>query len=89
MASATWIFTNFPDGGWLQFGTPNENDLAALLSETECQCIIVLPAYRVNLFGFLASRELEEEANSSKEPVGNFGFWDQRLALEWTHKNIR
>ncbi|TKA77307.1 hypothetical protein B0A49_03276, partial [Cryomyces minteri] len=47
-----------------------------------------MPAYRLNVFGFLASRELEEEATSSGAATGNAGFWDQRLALEWTHKNI-
>lgn len=50
--------------------------------------IIVCPAYRVNLFGFIASRELQREAEANREPVGNFGFWDQRLALEWTYTNI-
>ena len=79
---------HYTDGGWLQFGTPNQQNLTAMLGETECQCIIVCPAYRVNLFGFLASREIQQEAVARSEPVGNFGFWDQRLALEWTFKNI-
>lgn len=76
------------DGGWLQFGTPNDTKLTSLLGETDCQCVVVCPAYRLNLIGFLASQEIEEEAQKNKEHVGNFGFWDQRLALEWTYKNI-
>lgn len=47
-----------------------------------------MPAYRVNLFGFLYSSELEQDAAAAREPVGNHGFWDQRLALEWTKENI-
>jgi carboxylesterase type B len=43
----------------------------------------VTPAYRLNLFGFLASSSF-----SSSSPVPNLGFWDQRLALEWTWQNI-
>ncbi|KAF1990236.1 alpha/beta-hydrolase [Aulographum hederae CBS 113979] len=41
-------------------------------------------AYRLNLLGFLASSELLSD--SSDGSVGNLGFWDQRLALEWTAK---
>lgn len=48
--------------------------------------IIVSPTYRLNLFGFLASTELLEEDSSLA--TGNFGFWDQRLAIEWVHTNI-
>ncbi len=81
-------FWDNSDGGWLQFGTPNMHDLSALLGETPCQCIVVCPAYRLNVFGFLACKELKEEAEAKGEPFGNYGFWDQRLALEWTHKNI-
>lgn len=32
--------------------------------------------------------ELELEAQENGEPVGNQGFWDQRLALEWTAEHI-
>lgn len=46
-----------------------------------------MPAYRLNLFGFLASRELCLDSESP-ELAPNAGFWDQRLALEWTLKNI-
>lgn len=51
--------------------------------------MVVMPAYRVNLFGFLYSAELEEDAATVGETVGNHGFWDQRLALEWTKANIQ
>ncbi|KAF2757754.1 paraben-hydrolyzing esterase precursor [Pseudovirgaria hyperparasitica] len=75
------------DGGFLQFGDPNDLDVSKLLSETDCRCIFVMPAYRLNVFGFLASRELLRESGAGCE-VGNLGFWDQRLALEWAWKNI-
>jgi carboxylesterase type B len=38
--------------------------------------------------GFLASQELLDEASPNGETVGNLGFWDQRLAIEWTYANI-
>jgi len=75
------------DGGFLQFGSPNTINPSALLSETDCKCIVVAPGYRLNAFGFLASRELQQDSTPDGA-VGNYGFWDQRLALEWTHKNI-
>jgi carboxylesterase type B len=57
----------------------------AMLSETSCKAIIVTPAYRLNLFGFLASSEL---CDAGGDFATNVGFWDQRLALEWTWQNI-
>lgn len=79
-----WPVLFFLHGGYLQFGSPNGSDYMGLL-QTPGKCIIVLPGYRVNLFGFLAARELEEENGHA----GNYGFWDQRLALEWTRDKIR
>lgn len=58
------------------------------MTETSFDAIIVAPAYRLNLFGFVAGKELQDEAARSGEAAGNLGFWDQRLALEWTAKNI-
>ncbi|KAL4941183.1 hypothetical protein BDV06DRAFT_229848 [Aspergillus oleicola] len=77
------------DGGFLQFGTPNIFSAAALLGETEFNAIVVMPAYRLGVFGFLHSSELEQDAASNGETsVGNQGFWDQRMALEWVGENI-
>lgn len=73
------------DGGFLQWGNPNGLDLRALLRGSSIQCIIVAPAYRLNLFGFLASQEILE---SCSDFAVNLGFWDQRMALQWTHENI-
>lgn len=50
------------------------------------QAIVVLPAYRLNVFGFLYAEELERDAAAAHETPGNHGFWDQRLALEWTRE---
>jgi carboxylesterase type B len=47
-----------------------------------------MPAYRLGVFGFLCSSEIEQDAASVGETLGNHGFWDQRLALEWTRDNI-
>ncbi|KAJ9641035.1 hypothetical protein H2199_005703 [Coniosporium tulheliwenetii] len=82
-----WPVFFYIHGGFLQFGSPNGMDPSALLSETDCKCILVMPAYRLNVFGFLASRELLQ-ASGHEAYAGNLGFWDQRLALEWTYKNI-
>lgn len=86
---AGWPVYFYIHGGFLQVGTPNTSIPSALIGETDCKCIFVLPAYRLNLFGFLSSRELYDEAMANKSQLGcNYGFWDLRLALEWTHKNI-
>ncbi|TKA30742.1 hypothetical protein B0A50_02462 [Salinomyces thailandicus] len=86
-----WPVFFYIHGGFLQWGDPNMKPavLAPLLSETAFQAIVVMPAYRLNALGFLASRELQAEAAQEGGNAGNMGFWDQRLALEWTARNIR
>lgn len=78
------------DGGFLQIGTANagSGDPTSLLAETSFKAIVIKPAFRLNIFGFLASKELLTEPTNTGRTVGNLGFWDLRLALEWTHKNI-
>lgn len=85
-----WPVFFYIHGGFLQWGTANmePSAVAPLLSETAFEAIMVMPAYRLNALGFLASRELQAEARSFGEPIGNQGFWDQRMALEWTAQNI-
>jgi carboxylesterase type B len=60
-------------------------DMRAFLSESPTRCIVVAPAYRLNLFGFLSSAELLQ---ACPDFAVNLGFWDQRLALQWTWENI-
>lgn len=72
-------------GGFLQFGNPNDMDMRAFLSDSPTRCVVVTPAYRLNLFGFLSSSELLE---ACPDFGVNLGFWDQRLALQWTWENI-
>ncbi|KXJ87177.1 carboxylesterase [Microdochium bolleyi] len=85
-----WPVCFYIHGGFLQVGTANlgPGALAPLLGDKESvfRAIMVLPAYRLNVFGFLASRELADEARAADG--GNMGLWDQRAALEWTHDNI-
>lgn len=60
-------------------------DMRAFLSDSPTRCIVVAPAYRLNLFGFLSSPELLQ---ACPDFGVNLGFWDQRLALQWTWENI-
>ena len=74
----------------MQWGNANWKPaaLAPLIYESAFKAIVVLPSYRLNALGFLSSKELADEAKSSNSEYGNMGFHDQRMALEWTHKNI-
>lgn len=81
-----WPVFFFIHGGWLQHGTPNSVNPSQLLAETGCKAIIVTPAYRLNVLGFLASEELGGLGKEGIDP--NCGFRDQRLALEWTWRWI-
>lgn len=67
-------------------------DPTELISSTGAglQCIFIASAYRLSALGFLASAELAAEAASlGEENVwGNYGLWDQRLALDWVHENV-
>ena len=49
--------------------------------------ITVMIGYRLGPFGFLAHPELTAEL-AGKEPVSNFGFLDQSMALHWVKENI-
>ncbi|KAH7312453.1 cholinesterase [Stachybotrys elegans] len=71
-----WIF-----GGNLQFGTgslPLYNSTEFVAFE---DVVIVTSNYRTNIFGFPGSPDL---LNGTQNP----GLLDQRLALDWTRRNI-
>jgi carboxylesterase type B len=76
-------------GGWFQMGDPSQDetmDPTEMISTGGMRGIVVAIGYRLNVFGFLAGKELEAE--SGGELAGNFGLWDQRLAMEWVKENI-
>ncbi|TYJ55876.1 hypothetical protein B9479_003399 [Cryptococcus floricola] len=76
-------------GGWLQIGDPSIDpnlDPTELISTGGLNCIFISTGYRVSALGFLASRELQEESEDGS--VGNYGLWDQRVALEWVHEHV-
>ncbi|CDR41400.1 CYFA0S07e01640g1_1 [Cyberlindnera fabianii] len=82
-----WPVFFYLHGGWLQYNSPNNvlMDTIDFNAQFENKFILVAPGYRLNMFGFLSSGELLEE-----DPrASNFGFWDQRIALEWTYKYIK
>ena len=47
--------------------------------------ITVAMNYRVNIFGFIAMKELEDENGKS----GNYGYYDQQAAIAWVQHNIQ
>nr|XP_019008014.1 uncharacterized protein I206_07182 [Kwoniella pini CBS 10737]OCF46795.1 hypothetical protein I206_07182 [Kwoniella pini CBS 10737] len=76
-------------GGWLQIGDPSidpKMDPTELISTGGLNCIFISLGYRISALGFLACKELQEESLDGS--VGNYGLWDQRVALEWIHDHI-
>lgn len=61
-------------------------DPTELISSGGLNAIVVAIGYRLNLFGFLAGDALQDESETSES--GNYGLWDQRLAIEWVQENI-
>ena len=47
--------------------------------------VTVAMNYRVNIFGFIAMKELEDENGKS----GNYGYYDQQTAISWIRRNIQ
>ena len=56
-------------------------DPTELISTGKLNAICVSVAYRLNVFGFLASEELKQESNG--ESAGNFG--QRRPAVKWSN----
>ena len=68
-----WIHGGGYQSGTSQWREPN------FLAATE-NVVVVVIQYRLGLFGYFSS--------NSDDAKGNYGHWDQRLALEWTKREI-
>ena len=72
-----WIFGGGFNSG--RIGGYNGTELAAREG-----VVLVVPAYRLGAFGFMASEATLVESGTT----GNWGLLDQRMALEWVQTNI-
>ncbi|KHN93994.1 Carboxylesterase, type B [Metarhizium album ARSEF 1941] len=82
-----WPIMVWLHGGWFQVGDACHepwSDPTELISTGGLDAIVVAVSYRLNVFGFLSSAALLDDG----EAAGNFGLWDQRLALEWVHDTM-
>ena len=68
-------------GAFVQLFNPNYNG-TGLVEAGNGNIIVVTFNYRVGLYGFLASKELEGEGNL------NIGLHDQRAAMSWVQDHI-
>jgi len=85
---AGWPVYFFIHGGFLQFGDANGPHPVALFAETACRFVVVKPAYRLGVLGFLAAQEMADDPANRDATLGNLGLWDVRAALEWTAAHI-
>ncbi|KAL4999686.1 Alpha/Beta hydrolase protein [Aspergillus recurvatus] len=86
---AKWPVMIWFHGGWFQMGDPSNEpsmDPTEMISTGGLNAVFVAVGYRLNLFGFLAGAPLQNE--SPDGAVGNYGLWDQRLAMDWVYENI-
>ncbi|GJE92631.1 carotenoid ester lipase precursor [Phanerochaete sordida] len=77
---AVWIY-----GGGFEGGSSSTSDASALVNrsiELGEPIVYVSLNYRLNAFGFLASKEVKAAG------LGNIGLHDQRQALRWVQKYI-
>ncbi|ODQ65975.1 alpha/beta-hydrolase [Nadsonia fulvescens var. elongata DSM 6958] len=63
--------------------------LSTLSAKKDQPTIVITFNYRLGLPGFLASRDLLEYRQSlGEDGVGNYGIWDQVIALRWVNRYI-
>jgi carboxylesterase type B len=82
----------FFHGGGFESGSGNVNDPSDLIEigkKYKQPVLVVRINYRLGLFGFLASSELEKERNSDPKNVAlNLGFQDMKRAILWVKEHI-
>ncbi|XP_062580478.1 uncharacterized protein LOC134242419 [Saccostrea cucullata] len=65
-------------GGGFTGGSAHLYDSSLIASQGDV--IVVTIQYRLGIFGFFSL--------GKNEALGNYGLWDQMMALEWVHQNI-
>ena len=62
-------------------GNSQQFSQSAKILALKTNTIVAIPNYRLGLLGFFSS--------ASHEAFGNYGLWDQRLAMEWIRMNAK
>lgn len=75
------VFVFFQGGGFNSLSNPNLNG-SSLINAGDLDIVVVTFNYRVGMWGFLASQEVQENGDI------NVGLLDQRKVLEWIQKYI-
>ncbi|KAH8895499.1 alpha/beta-hydrolase [Thozetella sp. PMI_491] len=89
LAPPKWPVVIWFHGGWFQVGDPSQEesmDPTELISTGKLQAVFIAVGYRLNVFGFLAGSALQDESGGTAN--GNYGLWDQRLAMDWIYQNV-
>jgi len=81
-AVIVWIYGGSNVVGSVQSYGSIEN----IVRDSTGKVLMVAMNYRLNIFGFLALRELSER--DPRGVSGNYGIMDQQLALKWVQQNI-
>ncbi|KAK9478307.1 Alpha/Beta hydrolase protein [Lipomyces japonicus] len=66
----------------------NAKRLVKLSLEIGKPVIVVALQYRLNVFGFLGGKQIQEFNRKHNEPYGNFALHDLFVGFEWVHKFI-
>lgn len=74
-------------GGWWLGDKSSGGQYDAKRLAAEHGFVVVVPNYRVDVFGYLALDQFRSEDPSNS--TGNFATLDQRFALNWVQDNIR
>eukprot|EP00729_Bicosta_minor_P008373 gene8373-17515_t len=79
---AVWIH-----GGAYEAGSAIDYNPVVLMATNKGSFITVTVNYRLSVFGFLGSKQLQSR-DTAKGSTGNYGIQDQRAALLWVQRNI-
>merc|ERR1711920_482246 len=72
-------------GGYM-IGDSNDYPSDGLVAVSNLSVVVVTINYRLNVFGFLGSKDLQSRAEDRS--TGNYGIQDQRLAMKWVRDHI-
>eukprot|EP00754_Rhynchopus_humris_P010068 Rhum_TRINITY_DN14118_c0_g1::Rhum_TRINITY_DN14118_c0_g1_i1::g.69742::m.69742 len=74
----------FIHGGAYQYGCSDQYAGESVVARSKGDVLVVTINYRLGAFGFLGSDKLKGKDGST----GNWGFQDQRVALQWAKEHI-